>query len=264
MTAPRLLEVRELVVTFHRPSGFLGLRSAPVRVVDGVSLDVDRGETLGLVGESGSGKTTLARAILRLIEATSGSVRLGGTDVLALKPAPLRALRRKMQLVFQDPRASLNPRMRCGDAVREGLEIHRLAEGAAADARVRQLFDEVGLPADAVTRWPHELSGGQRQRVGIARALAVDPELLVCDEPVSALDVSVQAQVLNLLADLQRGRNLAMLFISHDLAVVRHLASRVAVMYRGRIVEEGPIERVYSAPQDSYTQRLLAAVPRSI
>ena len=256
-----LLEVRDLVVTFRQHYGALGIRSRLIEAVRGVSLDVARGETLGLVGESGSGKTTLARAVLRLIEPDSGSVRLGGVDVLALAPGPLRALRRRMQLVFQDPRASLNPRMTCGRAVREGLEIHRIATGAEADARVARLFEEVGLPRGAMNRWPHELSGGQRQRVGIARALAVDPELLVCDEPVSALDVSVQAQVLNLLADLQAQRRLALLFISHDLAVVRHLAPRVAVMYRGRIVEEGPAEQVYSQPRDEYTKRLLASVP---
>jgi peptide/nickel transport system ATP-binding protein/oligopeptide transport system ATP-binding protein len=258
-----LLEVRDLVVTYRRSAGLFA-RGDLFNAVDGASLEVARGETLGLVGESGSGKTTLARAVLRLIEPDAGTVLLDGTDVLALEPKPLRALRRRMQIVFQDPRASLNPRLTCGSAVREGIEIHRLAEGSEADARVARLFDEVGLPADAVRRWPHELSGGQRQRVGIARALAVDPELLVCDEPVSALDVSVQAQVLNLLGDLQRHRRLAMLFISHDLAVVRHLAPRVAVMYRGRIVETGSADQIYQQPKDAYTQALLRAVPKGI
>ncbi len=260
MTAPALLQVDGLTVHIRRRSGLFGARET-VQAVTDVSLAIAPGATLGLVGESGCGKTTLARAILRLTPVTAGRVLLGGDDVLAAPPAALRALRRRMQIVFQDPHASLNPRLTCGRAVREGIEIHRLAEGAEADARVARLFDEVGLPADAVDRYPHELSGGQRQRVGIARALAVDPELLVCDEPVSALDVSVQAQVLNLLAELQRRRRLAMLFISHDLAVVRHIAPNVAVMYLGRIVEEGPLAGVYAAPRHPYTRALLSAAP---
>ena len=259
-SVPRLLEVQDLTVHFKRGMGFFG-REETVLAVNGVSLHVARGETLGLVGESGCGKTTLARAVLRLIEPTSGTVRFDGTDVLALKPRPMRALRRRMQIVFQDPWSSLNPRMKVGAAIREGIEIHKLAEGAEADRQVAELLDEVGLPREAAGQYPHAFSGGQRQRIGIARALAVRPELIVCDEPVSALDVSVQAQVLNLLSDLQKRHGLSYLFISHDLAVVRHLAPRVAVMYAGRIVEEGPAQAVFSSPKHPYTTALLSAVP---
>ena len=258
--AQSLLEVENLVVHFERREGLFG-RSQTVQAVNGVSLNLARGETLGLVGESGCGKTTLARAILRLIEPTLGAVRFDGTDVLALAARPMRALRRRMQIVFQDPWSSLNPRMKVGTAIREGIEIHKIAEGAEADRQVAELLDEVGLPREAAGQYPHAFSGGQRQRIGIARALAVRPELIVCDEPVSALDVSVQAQVLNLLADLQARHGLSYLFISHDLAVVRHLAPRVAVMYAGRIVEEGPAEAVFKGPKHPYTAALLSAVP---
>ena len=256
-----LLAVADLTVHFQRRIGLLGSHRETVQAVNGVSFAVGRKETLGLVGESGCGKTTLARAVLRLVEKTSGTVRFDGQDLHALAPAELRRMRRRLQIVFQDPYASLNPRMTIGAAIREGLTIHHLAEGAAADRRVRDLLDEVGLTADAAHGYPHEFSGGQRQRAGIARALAVEPELLVCDEPVSALDVSVQAQVLNLLMDLQARRGLSYLFISHDLAVVRHVAPRVAVMYLGRIVEEGPAEELYARPRHPYTQALLSAVP---
>jgi oligopeptide/dipeptide ABC transporter ATP-binding protein len=254
-----LLEVTDLAVRYTRPAGLFGHET--VEAVRGVSLRIAQGETLGLVGESGCGKSSLARAILRLVEPAAGRVTFDGTDVLGLAPAPLRVLRRRMQIVFQDPWASLNPRLTVGSAVREGLLIHRIARGAEADRRVAALLEEVGLPADSAGRYPHEFSGGQRQRVAIARALAVEPDVLICDEPVSALDVSVQAQVLNLLADLQQRRRLAMLFVSHDLAVVRHLAPRVAVMYLGRIVEEGPAERVLRASLHPYTQALLSAAP---
>ena len=261
VTPAPLVEVRDLVTHFARRAGLLGTRKETVQAVNGVSLDVARRETLGLVGESGCGKTTLGRTILRLVERTSGTVRFDGEDVFALGPEALRRMRRRMQIIFQDPYASLNPRMSIGHAVREGIEVHRLAAGREAERRVTALLEEVGLSADAAQRYPHEFSGGQRQRAGIARALAVEPEFIVCDEPVSALDVSVQAQVLNLLADLQARRGLSYLFISHDLAVIRHIAPRVAVMYLGRIVEEGPSGPIYTRALHPYTQALLSAVP---
>ncbi len=256
-----LLSVRDLKVHFPIRGGFLGGRRGAVRAVDGVSFDVFPGETLALVGESGCGKTTTGRAVLRLVEATSGTITFDGTDVRALASEPLRKLRRQMQIVFQDPFSSLNPRMTVGATIGEGLIIHRLAEGGGIESRVRQLLDEVGLRADHLSRYPHELSGGQRQRVGIARALAVEPRFIVCDEPVSALDVSVQAQVINLLQDLQRDRGLAYLFIAHDLSVVEQVADRVAVMYLGKIVETAPGEALYAEPLMPYTQALLSAVP---
>jgi len=252
MTAP-LLDIQNLVK--HYPG------RPPVRAVDGVSLTIAPGQTLGLVGESGSGKSTVGRTILRLQEPTSGRVLFEGEDVFALGTGPLRALRRRMQIVFQDPYSSLNPRMTVARTLREPLEIHRLAPPAQMDARVTALLDEVGLDPAFADRYPHELSGGQRQRVGIARALSVEPRFIVCDEPVSALDVSVQAQVLNLLADLQQKRRLTYLFIAHDLAVVRHIADQVAVMYLGRIVERAPASAIYTAPRHPYTRALLSAVP---
>jgi oligopeptide/dipeptide ABC transporter ATP-binding protein len=256
-----LLVVENLAKHFPIRSGLFRRVTGAVRAVDGVSFEVFPGETLALVGESGCGKTTTGRALLRLVEPTSGTVQFDGINVLQLRGEALRKLRRRMQIVFQDPYGSLNPRMTIGAAIREGLIVHKIAEGAAADKRVQTLLSEVGLRPEYANRYPHEFSGGQRQRVGIARALAVEPQFIVCDEPVSALDVSVQAQVVNLLRDLQRDRGLAYLFIAHDLAVVAHMADRVAVMYLGRIVELAPRSSLFAMPLMPYTQALISAVP---
>ena len=254
-----LLSVRDLTVDY-RATGLIMPRR-PLRAVDRVSLTVSRGETLALVGESGSGKSTVARSILRLQPVTAGTVEFDGHPVLELDRRTLRGLRRRMQIVLQDPSSALNPRMRVGAAVAEGLEIHRLGVPSERPARVAQLLGEVGLDPALADAYPHQLSGGQRQRVVIARALAVGPELLVLDEPVSALDVSVQAQVLSLILELQQRRQLAYLLVAHDLAVVRQVAHRIAVMYLGRIVETGPTDAVLTAPAHPYTRMLIAAAP---
>jgi oligopeptide/dipeptide ABC transporter ATP-binding protein len=262
-TATPLVEVEGLVKHFAAERGLwpLARRRRPVRAVDGVSFRIAAGRTLGLVGESGCGKSTVGRSILRLVEPDAGRVLLDGIDVLACRPRELRALRRRMQIVFQDPYGALNPRMTVRQTLREPLAIHHLAQGAALERRVAALLDEVGLDPAFADSYPHELSGGQRQRVGIARALSVEPSFLVLDEPVSALDVSVQAQVLNLLSELQHRRKLTYLFIAHDLAVVKHSADDVAVMYLGKIAEQGTAEALYGAPRHPYTASLLSAVP---
>jgi len=263
VSAP-LLKVTGLKKHFPLRGGLfrLGRRKRFVHAVDGVSFTIDRGETLSLVGESGCGKSTVGRAVLRLIDATAGEVVLDGIRIDDMPAAALRPLRRRIQVVFQDPFASLNPRMRARDLIAEPIRNFGLAASAAdLEARVDALIDKVRLPRDAKGRWPHEFSGGQRQRIAIARALAAAPDLIVCDEAVSALDVSVKAQIVNLLTDIQRELGLALLFISHDLAIVEHMTHRVAVMYLGKIVEIGPKRGIFAAPRHPYTQALLAAVP---
>jgi len=256
-----LVEIDRLTKQFTRGGGLLGRRTT-VSAVDDVSFSIDAGETFGLVGESGSGKTTTGRCVLRLIEPTSGSVRFAGEDMLAFAPERLRAARRDMQIVFQDPYASLNPRMRAREIVEEPMIIHRLGSRTARRERAAELFHLVGLDAAHLERYPHQFSGGQRQRIGLARALALHPKFVVLDEPVSALDVSVQAQVVNLLLDLQSRLQLTYLFIAHDLRLVEHICRRVAVMYRGRIVEMGQTAAIFAAPRHPYTRTLLSAVPQ--
>ena len=257
-----LLEVRHLVKHFSVGGGMLRGGHGVVRAVDDVSFTIRRGETLGLVGESGCGKTTTGRAILQLDRPTRGQVLFEGRELTTLDEVGLRDMRRRMQVIFQDPYSSLNPRMTVGQIIAEPLKVHGIvSERAARQARVRQLLQRVGLLAQHAARYPHELSGGQRQRVGVARALAMEPSLIICDEPVSALDVSIQAQIINLLEDLQQELGLAYLFIAHDLAVVRHISDRIAVMYLGRIVEVADRRALYEDPQHPYTKALLAAVP---
>ena len=257
-----LLEVRNLKVHFPVKHGVFSRVNAWVKAVDDVSLTVAPGETVGLVGESGCGKTTLGRAIIRLLEPTGGSVTFEGEDITKLEGAALRERRRRFQMIFQDPVGSLNPRMTVGQIIGEALDIHHLAaDEQARETRIGQLLKDVGLNPQHAQRYPHEFSGGQRQRIGIARALAVEPKLIVCDEPVSALDVSVQAQIINLLQDLQREHGLAYLFIAHDLAVVEHISHRVVVMYLGKIVETAASKAVVTQPKHPYTQALLSAVP---
>ena len=257
-----LLTVTDLHKHFPVKRGLLIERTVDeVRAVDGVSFEIGEGETLGLVGESGSGKSTTGYCVIQLLKATSGSIRFLDKELTELDRGGLRRIRREMQIVFQDPYSSLDPRMTVGDIVGEPLQIHGVGTRRARQARVRELLDVVGFNPGFVNRYPHEFSGGQRQRIGIARALALSPRLIICDEPVSALDVSIQAQILNLLKDLQEEFGLTYLFIAHDLAVVRAMSDRIAVMNRGKLVELGPAEEVYARPQDTYTQALLSAVP---
>jgi oligopeptide transport system ATP-binding protein len=263
MSAVPLLQADNLVKHFTVRRGLFGKARGAVRAVDGVSLALSAGETLGVVGESGCGKSTLGRLLLRLTEPTSGTVSFNGVDLGQLDASAMRAQRRRMQIIFQDPYSSLNPRMTVGQTLAEPLMLHGLHVGRHRE-RVAELLSTVGLAAEHAQRYPHEFSGGQRQRIGIARALAVEPQLIVCDEAVSALDVSVQAQVINLLQDLQQRLGLAYVFIAHDLAVVRHIATRVAVMYLGRVVELAPSQALFDAPRHPYTQALMAAIPSPV
>jgi peptide/nickel transport system ATP-binding protein/oligopeptide transport system ATP-binding protein len=257
-----LVEIRNLVKNFPVKGGVLRRTVAEVHAVDGVDLDVRRGETLGLVGESGCGKTTIGRLLLRLIDPTSGTITFDGSDITRLKGAELKPFRRRMQIIFQDPFASLDPRSPIGESIGDGLRIHNIGDHAERQRRVKRMMDLVGLAAYQSRRYPHEFSGGQRQRIGIARALILEPDLVVCDEPVSALDVSIQAQVLNLLKEIQGELGLTLLFIAHNMAVVEHISDRVAVMYLGRVVEQANRESVYRDPRHPYTKALMSAIPR--
>ncbi|WP_408954974.1 ABC transporter ATP-binding protein [Natroniella sp. ANB-PHB2] len=259
--AEAILEVKNLKKHFPVKGGIFNRQQEVVKAVDGLNFNVKKGETLGLVGESGCGKSTTGRTLLRLLNATEGQVLFEGQDIHSLNKKELRSLRREMQMIFQDPYASLNPRMKVEDIIGEPLEIHGLAKGREKKRRVKELLEKVGLVPEYVSRYPHEFSGGQRQRIGIARALAVDPKVIVCDEPVSALDVSVQAQVVNLMKDLQEKLELTYVFIAHDLSVVRHISDRVAVMYLGRMVELTDKNKLYEDPKHPYTKALLSAIP---
>ncbi|HSH87397.1 MAG TPA: ATP-binding cassette domain-containing protein [Methylophilus sp.] len=256
-----ILQAHHLVKTYTHRTGVLGLGNHSIRALDDVSLQLKRGTTLAIVGESGSGKSTLARGVLRLLPLDSGQVVFDGVDFLALGKSALRIARRDIQMIFQDPFASLNPRMRIGDIIGEGLIIHRIGNASQQRDEVIKMLEKVGLKAEDAQKYPHQFSGGQRQRIGIARALILQPKLVVCDEPVSALDVSVQAQILLLLKQLQHEMGLSYLFITHDLRVVRHIADEVLVMQKGKVIEQGSVENIYNAPQQIYTQQLLSAIP---
>jgi len=256
-----LVEAEDLKIHFPIRAGIFKTEVGTVKAVDGISFQIRRGETLGMVGESGCGKSTTGRALIRLREPTAGTVRFDGVDLGSLERDKLREMRRRMQIIFQDPYGSLDPRMTVGSIIAEPIDTHHLAKGAARKERIADLLRIVGLDPQYVNRYPHEFSGGQRQRIGVARALAVEPEFIVCDEPISALDVSIQAQVLNLLTDLREQLGLTYLFIAHDLSVVKHISDRVAVMYLGKIVEIGPPDSTYAAPGHPYTRALLSAVP---
>lgn len=262
MAVTPLIEVRDLQKLFPIKSGFLGRAGGHVRAVDGISFDIHPGETLGLVGESGSGKTTVSRMLLRLLDTTAGRITFDGRDVTAITGHELRALRRDMQIVFQDPFGSLNPRMTARRIIAEPMIVDGTMDKMARDTRINEMLERVGLPISMANRYPHQFSGGQRQRIGIARALAMTPRFLVCDEAVSALDLSIQAQIVNLLRDLQKELGLTTLFVAHDLQVVRYISDRVAVMYLGRIVELAPTDTLYARPAHPYTQKLLGAAPR--
>ena len=257
----KLVDIEDLTVHFPVFRGLLRRQVGAVKAVDGLTFDIRRGETLGLVGESGCGKSTTGRALLRLYELTAGRILFDDKDIATLDAGELRAVRPSMQMIFQDPQASLNPRLTVGAIIAEPLIEHGVLKGKARRDRVRELLDAVGLNPDYINRYPHEFSGGQRQRIGIARALALDPSFIVCDEPIAALDVSIQAQVVNLLQDLQKKLGLTYLFISHDLSMVRHIADRVAVMYLGKIVELGSVDQLFNKPKHPYTKALLSAVP---
>lgn len=256
-----LLEVRDLKIHFPIHSGVIKRRTGTIKAVDGVSFDIQKGETLGLVGESGCGKTTTGWAVLQLHKPTTGEIVFNGENLTKASSGQLLKMRRHMQMIFQDPGASLNPRMTIGEIISEPLNVHHLASGVKRQERVSYLLEKVGLNPAFINRYPHQFSGGQRQRIGIARALAVEPEFIVCDEPISALDVSIQAQIINLLQDLQAQFKLTFLFIAHDLSVVRHISNRVAVMYLGKIVEIADRDNLYESPQHPYTQAILSAVP---
>lgn len=256
-----LVRINNLVKYFPVKRGFIKKSVNFVKAVDDVSFDIHRGETLGLVGESGCGKTTVGRTVIRLYEPTSGQIIIDGDDITKLNATELMPYRKKMQMIFQDPYASLNPRLTVGDIVREALDIHEIGTPEMRDAKVHELLDEVGLNPDHASRYPHEFSGGQRQRIGIARSLAVEPEFIVCDEPISALDVSIQAQVVNMLEDLQESYGLTYLFIAHDLSMVRHISDRTGVMYLGKFVELAESDEIYINPQHPYTKALLSSIP---